>query len=78
MKMTTPIATDAMTNQSCSFMPPIFSPISYASLNSRQKETFNYQKLSAVLADYGYMTHRLSDNWQRADSIAQHKSPTAA
>ena len=50
----------------------MFTPISYFNLNSRQKENFNYQKLSAVLADYGYVTHRLSDDWQGADFIAQH------
>jgi hypothetical protein len=46
--------------------------ISYKSLNSRQQENFNYQKISSVLADYGFITHRLSDDWQGADFIAQH------
>jgi hypothetical protein len=55
-------------------MTEMFTPISYLNLNSRQKENFNYQKLSAVLADYGYVTHRLSDDWQGADFIAQHIS----
>src|SRR5699024_817095 len=27
---------------------------------------------SAVLADYGFITHRLTDDWQGADFIAQH------
>lgn len=48
--------------------------ISYRDLNARQKENFNYQKLSAVLADYGFVTMRLSDDWQGADLIAQHVS----
>jgi len=46
--------------------------IEYAKLNARQKENFNFQKLSAVLADYGFVTFRLSDDWQGADFIAQH------
>lgn len=46
--------------------------IKYARLNARQKENYNFLKLSAVLADYGYMTMRLSDDWQGADFIAQH------
>jgi hypothetical protein len=48
------------------------SRIDYSSLNARQKENFNYQKVSAVLADYGFVTLRLSDDWQGADFIAQH------
>jgi hypothetical protein len=46
--------------------------IPYRRLNARQKENFNFQKLSAVLADYGFATHRLSDDWNGADLIAQH------
>lgn len=46
--------------------------IQYSELNARQKENFNFQKLSAVLADYGFVTIRLSDDWQGADLIAQH------
>lgn len=47
-------------------------PIRYADLNSRQQENYNFQKLSAVLADYGFVTMRLSDDWHGADFIAQH------
>lgn len=46
--------------------------IQYESLNSRQKENHNFQKLSAILADYGFVTLRLSDDWHGADFIAQH------
>lgn len=52
--------------------PLVLSRIRYADLNSRQKENFNFQKLSAVLADYGFVTMRLSDDWHGADFIAQH------
>jgi hypothetical protein len=46
--------------------------IKYADLKARQKENFNLQKLSAVLAEYGFVTHRLSDDWEGADLIASH------
>jgi hypothetical protein len=49
-----------------------FKQISYSQLNSRQKENFNFQKVSAILADFGFVTFRLSDDWQGADFIAQH------
>ena len=50
--------------------------ITYSSLNPRQKENYNYQKLSALLADYGFVTMRLSDDWQGADMIAQQDEPS--
>ena len=53
-------------------MPLNLKLITYANLNPRQKENYNYQKLSALLADYGFVTMRLSDDWQGADMIAQH------
>jgi hypothetical protein len=52
--------------------PLLLAPIRYAELNSRQKENYNFQKLSAVLADFGFVTMRLSDDWHGADFIAQH------
>jgi len=48
--------------------------VAYADLNARQKENFNFQKISAVLAEYGFVTFRLSDDWQGADFIALHIS----
>ncbi len=54
--------------------PTRFERIAYQDLNSRQKENFNFQKVSAVLADYGFLTLRLSDDWQGADFIAHHVS----
>lgn len=50
----------------------IFEVVSYSTLNSRQKENFNFQKVSAILADYGFVTIRLSDDWEGADFIAHH------
>ena len=48
------------------------SRIKYDDLNARQQENFNFLKVSAVLADYGFITMRLSDDWQGADFIAKH------
>jgi hypothetical protein len=51
---------------------PLLKLSFYDSLNSRQQENYNYQKLAGVLADFGFITHRLSDDWNGADMIAQH------
>ena len=51
-----------------------FEKIEYSKLNARQKENFNFQKVSAELADYGFVTLRLSDDWKGADFIALHIS----
>lgn len=50
----------------------MFEPIKYQELNSRQKENFNFHKVSAELADYGYNCMWLNDDWQGADFIACH------
>jgi len=46
--------------------------IPYEDLKPRQQEGYNFQKVSAVLADFGYVTIRLTNDWCRADFIAQH------
>lgn len=50
---------------------PRFQQVSYTRLNDRQKENHNYQKISGVLADYGFSIVRLTDDWNGADFIAQ-------
>ena len=57
-------------------MPRQFKRTPYADLNARQKESFNFQKISAALADFGFATMRLSDDWRGADFIAQHMDGT--
>lgn len=32
--------------------------IRFADLGSRQQENYNYHKISALLTDYGFTTHR--------------------
>jgi hypothetical protein len=53
-------------------MPVTFKQIDYQKLNSRQQEAYNFQKVSAVLADFGFSTIRLTSDWKGADFIAQH------
>lgn len=50
----------------------MFKAVSYGELNSRQKENYNFQKVAARLADYGFNCLRLTDDWQGADFIACH------
>jgi hypothetical protein len=49
-----------------------YKKISYQSLSSSMKESYNFQKASAVLADYGFVTNLLSYDWMGADFLAQH------
>ena len=49
-----------------------FKKIKYSSLKPKQQESYNYQKISSVLAEYGFNTIKLSDDWEGADFIAQH------
>lgn len=47
-----------------------FIRIEYSSLNARQKENYNFHKVAGALAEYGYNSMRLNDDWQGADFIA--------
>lgn len=46
------------------------SKIDYKTLNSRQQEIYNFQKVAALLADYGFNCIKLADDWQGADFLA--------
>ena len=50
-----------------------FTKIEYENLTARQKEQYNFQKVAAKLADYGFNCIKLSDDWQGADFLAYHK-----
>lgn len=52
-----------------SSLPP---RIRYERLNSKQKEIFNFQKVAALLADFGFNSIKLADDWQGADFLAYH------
>lgn len=47
--------------------------IRYQDLNGKQQEIYNFQKIAAVLADYGFNCIKLSDDWHGADFLAYHK-----
>jgi hypothetical protein len=49
-----------------------FEPVPYHELNPAQQENYNYHKVSARLADFGYTTIRLHDDFEGADFIAKH------
>lgn len=44
----------------------------YEDLNAKQKEIYNFQKLAATLAEYGFNCIKLADDWQGADFLAYH------
>ena len=47
--------------------------VHYDELNAKQKEIYNFQKVAALLADYGYNCIKLADDWHGADFLAYHK-----
>ena len=49
-----------------------FEKIDYDFLQPKQKENFNYQKVAAAFADYGFNCIKLNDDWNGADFIAHH------
>ena len=48
--------------------------IDYSNLNPKQQEIYNFQKLSGILADYGFNCIKLADDWQGADFLAFHSN----
>lgn len=51
----------------------IFQRVDYKTdLNHRQKENYNFHKIAALLADYGFNSIRLSDDYEGADFLAIH------
>ena len=58
--------------QNCSH----FEVIDYERLKAKQKELFNFQKIAATLADYGFNCIKLADDWQGADFLAYHINGT--
>jgi len=49
-----------------------YQKINYQQLPAKVKETYNFQKASALLADYGFITNQLKYDWNGADFLAQH------
>lgn len=50
-----------------------FERIDYNKLSGKQQEIYNFQKVAAVLADYGFNCIKLDDDWRGADFLAYHK-----
>jgi hypothetical protein len=48
----------------------MFERIDYTKLNSRQQENYNFHKVASGLADCGYTSIRLSDDYGGADFLA--------
>lgn len=46
--------------------------VNYKSLNAKQQELYNFHRLAGRLADFGYYSIKLSDDWQGADFLAVH------
>ncbi len=47
--------------------------VKYDELNHKQKEIYNFHIVASLLAEYGFNSIRLSDDWQGADFLAYHK-----
>ena len=54
-------------------MKTMLKRIRYDELNAKQKEIYNFQKIAAILADYGFNCIKLQDDWMGADFLAYHK-----
>ncbi len=53
-------------------MQKTFQKINYESLTPKQQENYNFHWISAILAEYGFVSFRLSNDWLGADFIAHH------
>lgn len=42
----------------------------YDELGNKQKESYNFHKVTAKLADYGFSCYPLKNDWQNADFVA--------
>ena len=49
----------------------MFKRVTKSELNPSQRKNYNFSKIAARLADYGFNCQRLSDDWQ-ADFLATH------
>ena len=67
-----PISSTPSTVREESVVETEFSRVSYEKLNARQKENHNFHKVAAIMADYGFNSMRLNDDWSGADFLAVH------
>jgi len=50
-----------------------YPKVDYKKLPKKLQESYNFQKASSILADYGFVTNLLKYDWMGADFLAQHK-----
>ncbi|HEY4328600.1 MAG TPA: hypothetical protein VGN88_02600 [Phycisphaerae bacterium] len=50
--------------------PRKWKRIPYDSMNSRQQEIFNFQKISGLLSDFGFSASWVKDDWNHTDFLA--------
>ena len=49
-----------------------FKKVVYGQLNARQKEVHNFHLVCALLAQHGYASYLVRDDWSGADFVARH------
>jgi len=49
-----------------------FRKVNYRELNARQQEVYNYHHIAALLAQHGYATYPIRDDWNGGDMFARH------
>lgn len=52
--------------------PMKLQKIKYEELNAKAQEMFNFHKVAAKLADYGFTSMWLNNDWEGADFLAVH------
>ncbi len=52
----------------------MFKRIKYHELKAKQQENYNFHKVASILAEYGFNSIKLNDDWQGADFLAYHVS----
>jgi len=55
-----------------------FDRVNYSDLNARAKENYNFHLIAAKLAEYGFASMRLSDDYGGADFLSIHNDSNRA
>ena len=51
---------------------PEFAKVNYQDLNARQREVYNFHNIGARLAQHGYASYPIRDDWNGGDMFARH------
>lgn len=49
-----------------------FAKVDYQDLNAKQREVYNFHLIAARLAQYGYASYPIRDDWNGGDMFARH------